>query len=421
MGLVSSSKRLLLAVVVCMSVLAYKQVFAVNEPLFSNKIAVVVNNDVITVKELNARINRLIVEGALPQVVSAEVRKQVLVTMAEQLIQQQRADKLGVTISSAEWDQLMAQYAAARKVSVATLKSEYEKAGVDFNDIRNEIRASIINQKLLRRDAIRRVTVNQAEIEEFIKSNNIKPKERKYDLKHVFVRGDSASNPLLKSRLESVINGAQFEGIPRALRQAGYSVYEKKIESQPLSKLPTVFSTEIKSLGVGDLSNIIMTSSGAHILQLDNIEGAGALIEKRKAQHILISGSTPLELARANGAVIRLKAQLRKGEAFGDLAKYYSDDSGSAANGGDLGLVRKGQMVPEFEKALFSLQEGQISEPIQTVYGVHIIKLNKIVISSDPKEEVNEIAFDALMRRKVEQFYPVWLSELVANSYVQYM
>jgi len=401
---------------------AFSSSFAVNAPLFSNKIAAIVNDDVITLKELNARVNRLIAEGKIPQLVPAATKEQVLVAMTEQLIQEQRAEKLGVTISNTQWDQLVTQYASRRNMTVESLKEQYELVGVDFEGLRNEVKAGVIIQKLLRRDAIRRITVDKQEIDEFVKSNNIQPKERKYDLTHIFIKADASSNQdALKEGVDKVAKVNQFDLIAKMLRQEGYNVDEKQIQSESLSKLPTVFANAVKSLNIGDVSNVIATSAGVHILKVNKIEGAGTLIEKRKAQHILIAGSSALEIARANNAITRLKGQLRNGEEFTDLATYYSDDSGSAANGGDLGWVRKGQMVPQFEKALFSMQEGQISEPVQTAYGVHIIKLNKVSISSDPDEEVREIAFNALMTRKVEQFYPVWLSELVANSYVKYM
>jgi len=351
-----SFKRLLITAIMPICMFAFSTSFAVDDPLFSNKIAAIVNDDVITLKELNARVNRLIAEGQIPELVPAATRKQVLVAMTEQLIQEQRAKKIGVTISNAQWDQLVAQYASGRNMTVSSLQEQYELAGVDFEGLRNEVKAGVIIQKLLRRDAIRRITVDKQEIDEFIKSNNIQPKERKYDLTHIFVKADSSSNQdLLKVGVEKVAKVNQFDSIPALLRQEGYNVDEKQIQSESLSKLPTVFADAVKSLNIGDVSNVISTSAGAHILKVNKIQGSGELIEKRKAQHILIAGSSALEIARANNAIQRLNGQLRNGEKFTDLATYYSDDSGSAANGGDLGWVRKGQMVPQFEKALFKL------------------------------------------------------------------
>ena len=119
--------------------------------------------------------------------------------------------------------------------------------------------------------------------------------------------------------------------------------------------------------------------------------------------------------------MLRLKAQIQAGAEFGNVAKYYSDDAGSAATGGDLGWVRKGQMVPNFEKTLFSMEEGQVSEPVVTNFGVHIIKLNEVSSVADPEEQMRSIAYNNLMSQKMDQYYPAFLSKLMGTAYIKYL
>ena len=170
-----------------------------------------------------------------------------------------------------------------------------------------------------------------------------------------------------------------------------------------------------------DYSDLLQTSSGVYILRLNEVIGGVEITETRRAQHILISAESELEIARAKKIASRLKAQIVAGADFGNVAKYYSDDSSSAAKGGDLDWVRKGQTVPNFESTLFAMTEGQISEPVVTNFGVHIIKLNEISRSSDPKEQMKAVAYNNLMSQKVDQYYPIFLSKLVGRAYIKYL
>jgi len=194
----------------------------------------------------------------------------------------------------------------------------------------------------------------------------------------------------------------------------------KNLGLKRAEELPAIFTSAIEEMNLGGYSQPIKASAGIFILRLDAIDGGSTNTEKRRAQHILISAKTEIELNRAITVANRLKGQIEAGEDFAEVAKYYSDDSNSAANGGDLGWVRLGMMVPSFEKELFSMQQGTISNPVISEFGVHLIQLNEISITSDPKEYAREIAFNNLMTQKAEQYYPSYLSRLMGEAYIKY-
>jgi len=422
-GFASRCKKALFLSPIFLLVGVYSQAILANSLLLDDKrdkIVAIVNDDVITHKELGLRISRLTLEKRLSANIGDEDRRGVLESMAQELVLAQQAERSRVVVSDIEMNHLMQQYINRVGISLPVLKRELKTKGSDYSDLVAEIKTTALIKKMIRREVVRGISIGQKEVDEFIKANNIQPRVREYDLTHLFIQMDVSQGEEFERNVADIVNQNDFKSLKYLLTRAGFAVNQKERKSQTIKQLPTVFESTVKGLRIGEKSDLILTSAGAHVLQLNNASGASSLVEKRKANHILVKANSKLELARAMQTVNRLREQLRQGAVFSDLATYYSDDSTSAALGGDLGWVRKGQMVPEFEKTLFSLSEGQVSEPVTTAYGVHLIKLNEVSVSSDPDDEVREIAFNALMSRKVDQFYPVWLSKLVGDSYIKY-
>lgn len=394
-----------------------------------DKIIVVVNNDVITENELRQRILRVKNNNNI-QSVDQNLRDRILKNMVEELVQLQTAQKVGITVSEAEVDVLVRRFLQQENITEKQLTKQLLNAGLSFEDLREDLKTRSILTKLIRGDAVRSLKVSDEEIKTFAKANNIKPKKPAYDASYLLVRSpdgasDAEQNELLAKvkSVKSKSSDMTFDQMSAELSKTDLATATEKkdLGMNSSESLPSVFSNALAKMTPGKMSEPIKTSSGIYLLKLNEVQGGVAITEKRKSQHILIKAKSSLEIQQAKETMQRLKTQMRAGAEFGNVAKYYSDDSGSAATGGDLGWVRKGQMVPKFERELFSMQEGQVSEPIVTDFGVHIIKLNEISRVADPEEQMRSIAYNNLMTQKVDQYYPVFLSKLMGKAYIKYL
>ena len=395
---------------------------------YSDKIVVIVNDDVITEGELQQRIKRVRANNQLTNV-DETLRQRILKNMVEELVQLQRADQLGIVTSEPEVDRLEERFAGQQKLTVTQLRDQVKLQGLPYDDFRGSLRTQSTLRKLVRADAARSVSVTEEEIDTFAKANNIKPKAVAYDVSFLQVKFAEASTEaeqqaLLSkvTRTKSQLNTFDFQIFKNALSKQKITSEISDLGVRQAEQLPELFNKSLSKVQVGQYSDLLTTSSGIYVLRLNAVQGGVAVTEKRKAQHILITANSKLEVQRAKKIAARLKSQIEAGADFTNVAKYYSDDSTSAAKGGDLGWVRRGQMVPNFEATLFSMQEeGQISAPIATNFGIHIIKLNEISKSADPEEEMKAVAYNNLMTQKVDQYYPVFLSKLMGRAYIKYL
>ncbi len=395
---------------------------------YSDKIVVIVNDDVITEGELQLRIKRVKANNQLTNI-DGSIRQRILKNMVEELVQLQRAEQLRITTSEPEIDRLEERFARQQKLTVEQLREQIKLQGLPYDDFRDSLRTQSTLRKLVRADAARSVSVTDEEIDTFAKANNIKPKAVAYDVSFLQVKFDENSTEAEQQALLSNVERAKSQ-----LKTFDFQSFKSVLETQNIvpeisdlgvrqaEQLPELFNKSLSKIQAGQYSDLLKTSSGIYVLRLNAVQGGVAVTERRKAQHILIAASSKLEVQRAEKIAARLKSQIEAGADFANVAKYYSDDATSAAKGGDLGWVRKGQTVPNFESTLFAIQtEGQISAPIVTNFGVHIIKLNEIAKSSDPEEEMKAVAYNNLMTQKVDQYYPVFLSKLIGRAYIKYL
>jgi peptidyl-prolyl cis-trans isomerase SurA len=189
---------------------------------------------------------------------------------------------------------------------------------------------------------------------------------------------------------------------------------------RPVSRLPELFVNTAQSLKVGQVSQIVRSNAGFHIVKLVERENsAEATYTQQRARHILMRTTPQLPSAELVERMKKIREQIVAGDnSFPQLARQYSED-GSAAKGGDLGWASPGQFVPEFEKALTALQPGQISEPVITRFGVHLIQLierREVKLTDAQKREA---ARSVLKERKFESAYEEWARELRAAAYVE--
>lgn len=192
---------------------------------------------------------------------------------------------------------------------------------------------------------------------------------------------------------------------------------------RPLDRLPALFADAVRNLRPGETSPVMRSAAGLHIVRLVNVRGGGAdavqQLEQTRARHILIKTSEVLSDADAEARLLALRERVVNGADFGELAKASSADL-SAAKGGDLGWLNPGDTVPEFQRAMDALQAGEVSMPVRSPFGWHLIQVIERRIQDVTDERKRNAARQALRQRKAEQSYEDWLRQLRDSTYVDY-
>ena len=415
------SKKLFI-IVVSLTICAPSSAFA---QTLIDKILVIVNDDVITENDLEKRIARAQLTNEAASI-DQNLRDRILKNMVEELVQVQSAKRIGVQVSEKEVDQLVKRFLNQRNTTAEEFTTKLKAVGLTIEDLRESMKTRSMLAKLIRSDAVRSIKVSDEEVDTFAKAYNIQANKPEYDVSFLLI--ESSDNVEQQEDLLKSVRSAKEQTQSSDLSQLSGVLANVQIDSSkkdlgfnPPENLPSIFASTLAKMASGDISEPIKTSKGIYVLKLNSIRGGLTPTEKRKAQHILIKAETPLEVEQAKQTLQRLLTQIKAGIEFENIAKFYSDDSGSAATGGELGWMRKGQTVPRFEAKLFSMQEGEISEPVVTNFGVHVIKLNKISKIADPDEQKKTLAYNNLMSQKVDQYYPIFLSRLIGRSYIKYL
>ena len=396
-----------------------------------NGIAAIVNDDVITTEQLRAQIdiikkqirdqnNRLPPENIL--------RKQVLEREIIKEIQLQLAKNTGIRVDDNDLNATLNRIAQQNNMSLRQFKDTLESDGYKFANFREDIRNEMILARLRQREVINRINISDQEVENFLSTQATQGNiDDEYEILHILISVPEAasSEEIEKTRkkaqkvLDMLDQGADFK--QTAIR---YSNGQKALEGGNLGwrkagQLPTLFSQVVINMKVGDHSGLIRSSSGFHIIKLNNKRsGEKHIVKQTKARHILI---TPNELTTETDVINRLRnirERVLGGADFNELAKLHSDDRGSAALGGDLGWVSPGQMVPQFEAAMNSLDINEISEPFQSQFGWHIVQVTGRRDLDNSQNYTKNKARDLIRQRKVAETTETWLRQLREEAFV---
>jgi peptidyl-prolyl cis-trans isomerase SurA len=399
-------------------------------PTTSDYIVAVVNQEPITHTDVDKRVTR-IQDTAQPGTrlpPTDELRRQVLDALIDEKVQISYAKTIGMDISDAEVDSAIENIAAQNQLSLADLKSRMQSDGLDFQRYRNSLREQILLQRLREREVSNRIQISDADIDAFIKDDPAAQTEVALNVAHILIAVPDKATPAQVQALQAKAQGIQ----ERAAQGANFTQLAKDFSNdtntrdqggafglRPISRLPELFVATAGKLKVGQVAPLVRSNAGFHIIKLVERENtAQATYTQQRARHILLRTSpkvsTEEQIARMND----IRKQITGGTAsFAQMARQYSED-GSAAKGGDLGWAAPGQFVPEFEKVLITLQPGQISEPVVSRYGVHLIQLIERREVQLTDQQKREAAKSVLRERRFEGAYEEWARELRAAAWI---
>lgn len=408
-----------------------------------DSIAAIVNSDVITKGELNERV--ALVEAQLKQQnvalpPRAEFQKQVLEHMIVERAQLQLAKDMGLKVDDTQLDRTIALMAENNHMSVSQFRQVTEQKGTPFDKFREKIREEILMSRLRDREVVNKIQINDAEVDNLLGTDSQLQMPEQLRLGHILIRIPENASPEQiaekRARAEKVLDilksGGDFQQSAASYSDADEGLSGGDIGWRSTDRLPKSFVDALAGVKPGNVTGIIKSPNGFHILKVldrrrmtngtESAAGAssGNTVQQIHARHILIKVNQLVSADEAKRKLIDLKQRLlNKSATFEELAKTYSND-GSASRGGDLGWIYPGDTVPEFERAMVALKPGEISDPIETQFGFHLIQVldKKTDDVSDERKRI--AAKQALRERKVAEATEEWLRQLRDKAYVEY-
>lgn len=407
------------------------------EPVLVDSIIAIVNTDVITRSDLKKRMdlvekNLQSRKAAMPP--RAELQKQVLERMIVERAQLHMAKEAGIRVDDILLDRAISGIAAQNKMTPQELRKKVESDGIPFAQFREQIREEIIIKRLREKEVENKIQVSDSEIDNFIAASGMSQDQQEINLGHILVRIPENASPeqiaARQKRAQGVLDqlraGADFAKMAATYSDAEEALKGGEVGWRKLDRLPQVFGDAVASLKAGEVTAIIKSANGFHILKVIEKRAAGkaapavASVQQTKARHILIKVNQLVTADDARRKLLELKQRLdNKAAKFEDLAKLFSNDL-SANKGGDLGWIYPGDTVPEFERAMNTLKPGQISEPVESPFGFHLIEVLERKTDEVSQERLRMVARQAIRERKLEDAAEDWLRQVRDSAYVEY-
>jgi peptidyl-prolyl cis-trans isomerase SurA len=399
-----------------------------------DRIVAITNDEVITSSELNERTDRLMQQlrqQGTPLPPRSQTERQVLDRLILERLQLQRARSSGIRVDEVTLERALQRIAEQNSMTAARFREVLEKQeGVQWTRFREDIRNEILISRLREREVDSRIQVSDAEVDAALASPEAQAGNKEYLISNIFLRAPEGATPDAWTRLAArateimrlVRQGDDFAKLAAAFSDGKDAMQGGAIDWRPLQGLPTIFADEVVKMKVGQVSSVLRSPAGLHIFKLvdmhDGKQAGEFKVEQTHARHILLRASDVLNDADAKRRLNDLRQRVLAGAKFEDLARTNSSD-GSSTRGGDLGWLSPGDTVPDFERAMNALKDGEISEPVQSPFGWHLIQVlerRKVDISGE-KRRLD--ARQSLRDRKADEAYEAWLRQLRDESFVE--
>ncbi len=395
-------------------------------------IVAIVNNDVITSGELKRKTReveeRLRLNKTTPPPTET-LRQQVLESLITQRLQLQLAKRMGIHVDDEVLNRAMRNIAARNNLTLEQFREVLERDGFDYLQFRESLRNDIIINRLRQRQVDNRITVSEEEIENFLA--NLKAQgatDQVYHFRHILIAVPEAAKPeqiqAARKKAEAVLErlraGADFAQMAVSVSDDALALEGGDLGWRRAGQLPTLFADMAVKMQPGEVSDLIRSPSGFHIVKLEEKrDEQSQLITQTRARHILMRPTELLSKEEVENRLRQLKQRIEAGDDFAELARSHSEDPASAAAGGDLGWIDPGTMVPEFEQQMSKLKPGEISEPFQSRFGWHIVQVLERRTHDDQGKTQRSKVRELIRQRKIEQETQNWLRQLRDEAYVE--
>ena len=402
------------------------------QSLSLDRVVAIVNTEVITRLDLDDQVKlatRQLVRQGTPLPQRDLLEKQLLERMITMRVLRQVGQETGVRVEDPQLERTIARMAQENKLTPEQFRGAMRDDGIDYDRFREDMRSEIIASRLREREVDGRLIVSDAEIANYLQSQKGGGADEEYSLLHILVTVPEAAAPeAIKARrlkaeeaLAKLRKGADFNQVSSTYSDAPNALQGGDLGWRPAGRLPSIFMQAATSMKIGELSALLRSPNGFHILKLVNkrIVGQVMVVQQTRARHILIRLNEVVAETEAKRRLTEIRDRVAKGADFAEIARLQSED-GSAVRGGDLGWLSPGDTVPEFEQAMDALAPGQISAPVQSPFGWHLIQVLERRTEDLTKEREKRLAQQAIRARKSEEAFTEWVRQQRDRAFVEY-
>ncbi len=405
-----------------------------------DSVYVTVNDEVIPRREVDNRVNEITARlrsqsAQLPD--PEDLRRQVVEAMITERAQLQLGKEYGVRVSDTELDRAIGRIAESQKMSVQDMRNQMEKEGMTFAQFREQIRNEIIMQRLVDHEVDSKIQVSDAEIDTYMAAEKAAAADRvEVDLAQILVRIPENASPeqiaARKARADEVARqlrtGADFAKMAATYSDSPDALQGGAVGWRDPNRLPPVFAAELAKIKPGQVTPVVRTNVGFHILKMINQRKAEAqqqqqdeaVVQQTHARHIMLKVTPTQTEADDRKKLLDLKAKIEGKQAtFEDLARQNSQDT-YASKGGDMGWVETGDVPAELDTVMKSLKPGEISDPVKTPFGMHIVQVVERKSQDTSKDKERATARQVLTERKRQEAMEDWARQVRDRAYVEF-
>ncbi len=395
-----------------------------------DRVIAVVNRNAITQVELNQKIAsvRENLEKQNVKLPTAQVlQEQVLERMIMDQLQIQYAQQIGIRIDDNQLETAINRIATQNQMSLPEFRKKLESTDMTWRAFRDQIRQEMLLSRLKDREIDAKVVVTESEVDDYLKLAANKA-QMEYDLAQIFVPlPENATVDQIQERRvriqaarKELETGSSFASVAASYSADKNANTGGALGWRPAGSLPPAFTALLEKLQAGELTDIVRSPAGFHIFKLieKRSQQEQVVVQQTRAHHILIRSNEITSVTDAQQKLAQLRFRIVNGEQFEDLAKVYSDDA-TANKGGDLGWLNPGEAVPEFERAMDALKIGEVSEPVQSPFGFHIIRVDERRKQDVTLERARFKLRNELKQRKAEEQYDDWLRQLRDRAHIE--
>ena len=393
----------------------------------------IVNSDIITESEFNRQYQMIVQrlsqqQPTLPS--EAELKKQILDKLIDRKIQLQTAARSGIELSSIDLAHAMENVAQTNHLTMDELKESITSDGVNFEDFQNHVREQLIIERLLGQQVASRISITNEEVEHFLNSQEYQQgKDRQYLLSDILLAlpEEPSANELHQAKqtadaiLAQLKNGTPFQQIALSKSEGQAALSGGDLGWRRMEEIPSAFASKVLNLKQGEIAGPIRTSNGLHIIKLEEVRDNNQkhIIPETLVQHILLKRNQLADDEELQQRLLQLRQRIANGEDFNEVAKNNSQDLNSAVNGGSLGWIKPGQLVPQFEQAMDKLELGELSQPVATQFGWHLIQVLKRRETDDTEDYEKQQVRKLIYQQHYEQDSQAWIKRMRDASYVK--
>ena len=394
-----------------------------------DQVVAIVDDDVIMASELRERIQSItqtLQSRGMELPPEDALIRETLDRLIIESIQLQMGNRVGARISDAQLNAALERIAAQNRMSLEQFSAMLEQEGQSYAAMREQVRKEMVIQRVQAGNVNQNIQISEQEVRNYLESSEgQKLSQPEYRILHALLplapdAPDSeveAARSYLEGLLSRIRAGEPFDRVIAGATER-YTFSGGDLGRRKLEDLPSLFSDVAPSLEVGATSDPIRSPSGLHLVHLADMQGGNQMVNQTRVRHILVRPSEIMTSDQARDLVASLKERAEAGEDFAALAREFSEDIGSAAEGGDLGWTNPGQMVPEFEAAMAATPAGELSDPVQSQFGWHVLEVMDRREQDMTREALRARATEALHQRKYDEELDAWLRKIRDEAYV---